>query len=443
MKYVNVILFFAIIFAGLISYFIGPVQKISYEEKRKLAAFPEFEMDKYLKGHFTDSIDEYMDDHFIFRKFWIDAASKIRWARGIHPKNQEKVFRSRGNLAKNPDAGLPQSSDTVPAYLDIEAEYSGDMLIIDGSVFPMGGGSPAMGKAFARMVNDYAEKFKGKVRIFSAVAPLSSAFIPVEKYRYLNGQNKRTLQAIGDNLNGAYFCDVFKYLNDHSSEKLFFSTDHHWTANGAFHAYQAFCSAAGFKAVQREEMDKKTKYGFLGTLYERTRDQSVRNNADTFVYYIPKTSSTAVRYDAYGYKPIKSNTFCHGSRGGMSYSTFLCGDNPLMKITTNNKNGKKVVVIKNSMGNAFSVYLISHYEEVWVMDFRYAKQNLAELIEVNEIDDVVFAIGMYGAMSSGTIGMMRRLLTQTGSAPPPAPVPSEPDTSAVVPANVEIKDTLE
>ena len=53
------------------------------------------------------------------------------------------------------------------------------------------------------------------------------------------------------------------------------------------------------------------------------------------------------------------------------------------------------------------------------------KQNLTKIIQENNINDIVFAVGMYAAMSKGTIGMMRRLTTQSGVYVPP-PAPTEP-----------------
>ena len=72
-------------------------------------------------------------------------------------------------------------------------------------------------------------------------------------------------------------------------------------------------------------------------------------------------------------------------------------------------NGKKALVIKNSYGNAFSVFLISHYEEIYVMDFRYSEHNILNLIRDNNINDLIFAVGMYGAMADGTIKRMHNL----------------------------------
>ena len=37
-----------------------------------------------------------------------------------------------------------------------------------------------------------------------------------------------------------------------------------------------------------------------------------------------------------------------------------------------------------------------------------------DLIKENGINDLIFGLGMYGAMSQGTINMMRRLATNNG-----------------------------
>jgi hypothetical protein len=103
-----------------------------------------------------------------------------------------------------------------------------------------------------------------------------------------------------------------------------------------------------------------------------------------------------------------SKVFCPAP----NYSAFICGDTPLMKITTNVKNGKKIAVVKNSMGNAFVVYLISHYEQIYVVDFRYSKHNLLKIMKDAQVNDLVFAVGLYAVVSRGTIGMMRNLAYQ-------------------------------
>jgi hypothetical protein len=88
-------------------------------------------------------------------------------------------------------------------------------------------------------------------------------------------------------------------------------------------------------------MEKRERKGFLGTLYELTRDQSVRDNPDRVETYIPPGIETkAVYYNAYDFKyPQLSKVFCNSP----NYSSFICGDTPLMKITTNVKNGNAII----------------------------------------------------------------------------------------------------
>ena len=61
-----------------------------------------------------------------------------------------------------------------------------------------------------------------------------------------------------------------------------------------------------------------------------------------------------------------------------------------------------------------------------MVDFRYSKQNLTKIINENKINDLIFAVGMYAAMSKGTIGMMRRLATQSGVYVPEPETPTDP-----------------
>ena len=52
------------------------------------------------------------------------------------------------------------------------------------------------------------------------------------------------------------------------------------------------------------------------------------------------------------------------------YTTFLGGDMPIIKFKTDVKNGEKLVIVKESFGNAFSTWAINNYEEVYVIDPR-------------------------------------------------------------------------
>ncbi|MEY3649233.1 MAG: hypothetical protein RLZ13_2118 [Bacteroidota bacterium] len=411
-KKLEIGLVFGCLVAISLLFVFGPKEKISLSEKRSLATLPALTWDSYISGTFSKGMQSYINDHFPFRAQAVRLTEAFRYNLGFHLQNQEKiVVVGNPNKIKEPeDSNLDSAAQK--AYLEGFEEFdAGSMVILNGKIYTQNSGDPAISPYFAKMLNVYADSLWGKARVFSAVAPLSSAFIPLKSYERYVGRNEATLKAIQTNLNpGVYFADVMGEMNQHYNEYLWYGSDHHWTGLGAYYGYVAFCKAAGITPVPLSSMEKKVRKGFLGTLYELTRDQSVRDNPDLVETYIPPGIETkAVRYNPYDLKnPQLTKVFCNSA----NYSTFICGDAPLMKITTNVKNGKKIAVVKNSMGNAFVVYLISHYEQIYVVDFRYSKHNLLKIMKDAKVDDLVFAVGMYAAVSRGTIGMMRQLAYQ-------------------------------
>jgi len=410
---INVLLFCGLLFSSGISYLVIPPKKISLSEKRKLAQLPAWNTKNYINGNWIEEVDKFVNDQSPFRYQCVDFASSFNYYRGIHfPSTEKIVIIKKQNSKVKPAASSDSSTAALRNYLDEFTETNtGSMLIINGSVYTLNAGIPAMSKLFANMLNSYAKTLSPASRVFSCVPPLSSAFIPVKKYEYFNQKNQEALLAIRNNLsNGAVFCDVLGELNKHTDQKLFFSTDHHWTVYGAYYAYVAYCKSAGLIPVPLNEMTKKVKYQFLGTLFELTRDKSVQDNPDTLDYFIPQVETQAVLFKGGDLSyPYKTEVFCEGCSGGNSYSTFLYGDHALIKIKTNVKNGRKCMVIKNSMGNAFSVFLINHYEELYIIDYRYSEHNLINIIRDNRINDLIFAPSLYAANAPGTIQRMYNL----------------------------------
>ena len=388
-------------------------EEVSLSEKRTLAQLPEFTWENYLSGKLTKGINQYINDHFPFRAEAVRFTETLRFNLGFRFQDQEKIVvvsKPKTEVVAELEGDLDSLSNKTYAT-GVEEDYSGSLLILDGKVYTQNAGNPDISPFFSRMLNLYADSLQGKARVFSCVVPLSSAFIPLPQYAHYAKRNEETLEAIKSNLNPeVYFADVLGEMKQHENDYLWYGSDHHWTGLGAYYGYVAFCRAASISPIPLERMEKKVKPGFLGSLYELTRDQSVRNRPDVVETYIPPgIEAQAIRYNPYDFKyPEKTQVFCNTA----NYSTFICGDAPLLKITTSVKNGKKVAVVKNSMGNAFVVYLISHYEEIYVVDFRYSKHNLLKIMNTAQVTDLVFALGMYGAMSKGTIGMMRNLAYQ-------------------------------
>lgn len=400
------ILLQALVLVGIsTAFFFSEKKQISESEKRTLAQWPALTDSTYFAGAYFKGISEYINDQFPERDYLMQLSNTIRYKMGVHFEDEIRMIVVDGKMEQN-DPVEGNDSLNVPTE-DFSAAYSGGMLIVNGGAYTMNCGSTGVSPVFAALLNDYAKALGPNVTVYSCIAPLSSAFIPSRQYAYLNSKNEQTLHAIRDNLQpGVKFADVLAEMNAYRNEQLFFRTDHHWTAFGAYHAYVAFCKSAGLNPVNLSDMDHEIRPPFLGSLYDLTRDVSVKEHPDTLELFKPRVATELVYYPESGFsKPTKGSLF---SKAG-NYICFISGDHPLEKITTGVKNGRKACVVKNSMGNAFVVYLVSHYEEIYVVDFRYSKHNMVNLIRDNKINDLIFGMGMYGAMSRGTIQMMRNL----------------------------------
>ena len=78
---------------------------------------------------------------------------------------------------------------------------------------------------------------------------------------------------------------------------------------------------------------------------------------------------------------------------------FISGDNPLTVITTANKNGRTLMIFKESYGNAFVPYMIDYYEQIVVVDIRESSKSVEALIEQYGVTDALIINNVQAAIS--------------------------------------------
>jgi hypothetical protein len=118
-----------------------------------------------------------------------------------------------------------------------------------------------------------------------------------ERYSGVSAPQKPNIDQIyGNLLPQIGKVQLYDTLQAHKDEYIYFRSDHHWTALGAYYAYQQFCGVAGFDAVPLEKMEKRTISEFLGSLYSQTQDSKLMEHPDYVDYYIVPQSYSAVSY---------------------------------------------------------------------------------------------------------------------------------------------------
>jgi len=383
-KLIHALLFTGTLVSGMALFFVQKKEKVSTQEKRSLAELKKISIDGVLDGSLMHHYQKYVDDHFPFREQFVDLAFEINEKKGFKGNNQIRfVLKKKDKKIDENKIDLNKAAKDINYLVNAESSSSHGLLIIEGRAFQVFGGTIKSVKSYIDVVNEYRKALPTNVRVFNCIVPTGSSFIFVKEYDYLRNKEFQNINdAYSLSGNGVINVKAKESLVNHQDEYIYFASDHHWTGLGAYYAYTAFCEAAGLNPMPLSKMTKKIKQNFHGTLYNLTKDKSIKT--DSVEYFIsPVTTETKI--------------FAEYASGGNSYGVFLGGDLPHMKIKTSVKNGRSVVLIKNSFGNPFATFLINNYETVHVVDYRYFNKGLLNLIKSEGIDDVIFFHNVFSA----------------------------------------------
>ncbi len=273
----------------------------------------------------------------------------------------------------------------------------------DGNVWGIslyGGGT---GENYASYLNQFKKNVGDGVNVFNMVVPTQSAFYLPEEFEDYNASHLNSINSIANKLDGVINVDGYGALAAHTDEYIYTRTDHHWMPLGAYYAAKAFCETA---QVEIKPLDTYKKYeveGFVGSMYRFSDyDPDIENSPETFTYYVPSTDYTATYYttsfkEDYDSRFIKS--IFVDQPVNSSYSIFMGGDEKIVKVETENKNGRKLCVFKDSYGNAEIPFYIDGFEEIYICDIRYF-ENLkgSKFVKDNGITDVLFTMCTFSAV---------------------------------------------
>ncbi len=440
---------FALFSVGLLS-LILPKPTVSEMEKRELAKKPQWSLSSWFSGEFAKQYDAYYADTFPAREKLVSVSSEFEKVQGLHP---DDVRIHQGNQPTTPaepkpdekEQGTEQMTESKPDlqdYYDPNApgnglsgegggEQVGSLFLYQNMGMQIFGASKSLSERYAQAINSYAQELEN-VKVYNLIAPSSIAFYLPEKYRGISSDEKENIDYVSSLLSEKVTAvDAYSEIEKQKDDYIYFRTDHHWTVRGAYAAYLAFCQAADLEPVALSEMEQHRIDGFVGTFYNQTQDKKLAQTPDFVEYFVPPVQTETTRYErGKPFDPIESSIFASYATGGPNtYSVFLHGDFPLTHIKTDNHTGKKILLVKESFGNAFAPFLVSHYDEVFIVDQRYFELNLSEFVREKGITDLLFLNNIFAVNTELRIAELEQLQHQTYvpyQPPVYTPQPSEP-----------------
>lgn len=426
-----------------------PRSRYSELEKRDLLHFPKLSLASLADGSFTAAISSWYSDTEPYRDTLMLASMQIRDMLGVRFGEDHIEFLAAEadpateTAAEEPDPVAEAEKNPVEDTLRVQAydrpesdgaagadavakvENTGIVLVGSGeNVRALMGffGTESGGEKYAEVVSRYGETFGSAVRVWCMPIPTSTEFYCPEKAAKFTKKQWPVFNSIFSHLsNGVRPVDIYSVLAEHTEEPIYLRTDHHWAPLGAYYAARTFAQEAGVPFRDLSAYEEHVVRNFVGSMYGYTQNMAVKKAPEDFVYYVPTDVDYTTTYVNYTLdeefhvtgesKPFKGKFFHSFKDGsGAAYTTFMGGDIKLTRVETSTRNGRRLLIFKDSFGNAIPGYLFYSFEEIHVADFRYFTKDAVSYVDENRITDILFANSITNTCVNYTYSRYRKFL---------------------------------
>lgn len=337
----------------------APVRLFSENENRYLQQLPKYSGSALVSGKYTADIDTFVTDQFVFRDGWVGLKTLSEAALGK---------KSAGGVYFAEDGYLIEMFDTVD-----EKGYARNLEHL---------------AAFAGICES-----KG-IPARTILAPTASMILADKLPAFAPELSQRDmLDAAAAMVPG--FVDVSGALSAHADEYVYYRTDHHWTSLGAFYAYNAWRAEKGLAEKPPGSYVRQVlSDSFLGTTYSKASFYTAR--PDEITAFLP-AEPVGIVVD-YNQGETVTDSIYEPSFLEVKdkYSVFLNANQSVSHITTENQNGERLLVVKDSYANCFVQMLLPDYEEIYVVDLRYYKASISDFIDANGITEALVLYNLKG-----------------------------------------------
>ena len=183
--------------------------------------------------------------------------------------------------------------------------------------------------------------------------------------------------------------DLSSVLTAHSSEYIFYRTDHHWTSLGAYYAANALRSSWGLPEINKTALTPETiSDDFCGTLYSSSGFFWVSPDEMETLIATPENSSVT-RYETNGMEQTLPLYNYDKLTIKDKYTFFLGGNIPRAVVDTGTKDATSLLILRDSYADSLVPFLTDAFSEIHLIDLRYYTGSVKEYIAENAIDRVL------------------------------------------------------
>lgn len=364
-KSLIIILVFTL-FIGTVSiatFITAPHKDYLENEKRFTAEMPDFSTNGLLDTSYLTDFEEYIEDRIFARSFFVGANSYLHLASGSNIL-ENVYYCQEGYLINAPKA---LNEKTVSNNISRFEEFSKETNLPSKMIIV-----PSPGYVMESIIPDNAPSY-------------------CDDYIFSFAENT---------LSHTKLIDVRNSLRNsfENGDSLYYKTDHHLTSLGCYTLYSEFMKSSDSVARKKDDFRVEICDNFCGTTrassgYFLTKGEKIE------LWHSGENLRVSVS-DGKEYKKSQNDFFFreHLEKDD-KYPVFADGNHALTRIENTEKEGKNLLIIKDSYAHCTANFLSCEYQNIYMIDLRYYRLPVSEFINENEIDELLF---LYGADSINT-----------------------------------------
>lgn len=368
-KCLPAVIFVLFITAMMVLFIVLPKKEYSSSEKRYLQQAPAFSFQSLMSGEFGKDFEKFLSDQTAGRNFWVGFASYYNYA-----------------ISNNGSNGIYKCSDD---YLVNDPEDMSSLMRNVG------------------YIEEFAEScpVDTTVMIAPSTGYICTDILPTVHREYRDDEMFAKMQETLKSVNFVDIRDTFKNAYADGNQ-IYYKTDHHWTAYGAYTAYRELGKTLGYTPLSQNDYTITPYPGFYGTTYSSsgfwmTPPDTLEvwdnpQNDATVTTAITEGADTTEQTDMFYYTHLEEDD---------KYPVYLDGNHPYTVIkNTGAASDEKLLVIKDSFAHSLVPFLSDHYSEIIMVDFRYYMQPVSELIEREGVDKVLVLYSIDNLATDTNVG---------------------------------------
>ncbi len=351
--------FILIILSLTVILLVRPDRAYSPKEKRNLAQKPGLSAGSLADGSFMDGIEDYAADQFPARNALMSMKTGI--LRAFGDRESQGVYLCKDeSLMERFDAPDPDNKEeTLQEMADFAARHE-------------------------------------NAEFYFLLAPNAIAVSPELLPKNAPTESEDAyIDSLYAGLGKSYHCvDIRADFSAHKADtQLYYRTDHHWTTEGAYIAYEKLSSAMGLeRSVSfRPSVVCNDFFGSLSAKSGFTTDI-----ADAITVYLPEYPEDRIDNSYYTVtyaEDLRRTGSCY-ELGALDtddpYQIFFGSNHPLFTIDTSLDSDRTLLIVKDSYANCLIPFLIPEYRRIVVVDPRYYYDDLDALMISEQFDEVLF-----------------------------------------------------